>query len=331
MWKGKNMRKDEKKSSRCSDNFSEIFAERLRKARDHKKITQEEIAEKLNISSRTYQHYEAFSESNVRVPNLEIVQKLSKILDCDITYLTGENNENEFRKDISNAASITGLDYETIEILEKSKDIAKSQEGDKKYFNKIIIFVINFLVKNIRCRQLVYYLFFYWFKDYNNVVFDNGGGSNTIVLEDKSLIEDRNLSIYVSDISENVFYSWIMQAITRIKDSEDTQNIDTSSCDYVPTKESIEDEIKTIDEQIEHKKHNNYKEYNPYTPEYALKIRHYEDTNIWADFPNLAEKVTERVRFDICNEKIITDLIDRKEYLIEKKNKLYPVNKKNDK
>ena len=33
----------------------------------------------------------------------------------------------------------------------------------------------------------------------------------------------------------------------------------------------------------------------------------------------------------LCNEKIITDLIDRKEYLIEKKNKLYPVNKKNDK
>ncbi len=84
------------------------------------------------------------SESNMRVPNLEIVNELSKILDCDITYLTGENEEKGFRKDTKHASIVTGLDYDAVEILEKSKDITEPSKIFEHYFGKRIVFLLNF-------------------------------------------------------------------------------------------------------------------------------------------------------------------------------------------
>ena len=109
---------DKRNTSKCSNKFSFIFASRLKTAREHQNLTQEEVAEKLDIVWQTYQHYESLSKTNVRVPNLETVDKLSKILDCDITYLTGENEENEFRKNTQHASETTGLDYDTIDKIE---------------------------------------------------------------------------------------------------------------------------------------------------------------------------------------------------------------------
>jgi len=106
---------DERNSSKCSFEFSYIFASRLKKARECKKLTQEEVAGELEISVRTYQHYESLSETNVRVPNFEIVSKLAKILDCDITYLTGENDKDVYEKDLESAAKEIGLKYTSAE------------------------------------------------------------------------------------------------------------------------------------------------------------------------------------------------------------------------
>lgn len=104
--------------SKCSSEFSFSFSIRLREARKYKKLKQEDVAEKLGIESRTYQHYEAFSESNARVPNLEIVSKLAKIFDCDIDYLVA--NQKELRKDTSIASETIGLKYDTVDIISNS-------------------------------------------------------------------------------------------------------------------------------------------------------------------------------------------------------------------
>lgn len=109
---------NKRNTSKCSNEFSFIFASRLKTAREHQNLTQEEVAEKLDIVWQTYQHYESLSKTNARVPNLETVAKLSKILDCDITYLTGENEENEFKKNTQHASETTGLDYNTIDKIE---------------------------------------------------------------------------------------------------------------------------------------------------------------------------------------------------------------------
>lgn len=319
---------DEKNSSKCSFEFSYIFASRLKEAREYKKLTQEEVADKLGIGTRTYQHYEALSETNVRVPNLEIVSKLAKILDCDITYLTGENEKKEFRRDIKHASIITGFEYDAIEILEKSKDITKPEKIFEHYFGKRIVFLLNFMIKNKRCRQLLDYLFCYWFKDYSHTIENDGSGSNTITFEDNSHIDDRNISFYVSDISENIFYSWITQSITRIKDKEETQKVDISSCEYTPTKENIQNEIQAIDNEIKQKEKRVYKEQFPFTPNYALKLIHHDATGEWQDFPCLAQNVTSRIKLDIYTDNQIEELKRRKEESQYKLNKLYPKSKK---
>ena len=114
-------KKQQKKrnTSKCSPAFTTKFAYRLKSARENISKTQEEVAEEMRIECRTYQHYESATESNGRVPNLETVSNLSHILKCDITYLTGENEEDIFQKDTKNASEETELNYKTIEKIKK--------------------------------------------------------------------------------------------------------------------------------------------------------------------------------------------------------------------
>lgn len=107
--------------SKCSNEFSSIFAGRLKRAREKRGMTQEQLAEKLGINSRTLQNYESAYTADARVPNLEIVSKIANILECDITYLTGENETDVFRKAVGSAAEITKLSMDNIERLEKLK------------------------------------------------------------------------------------------------------------------------------------------------------------------------------------------------------------------
>lgn len=92
------------------------FAEKLRKLRKEKKLTQRELAEKLNISYTTAKNLET-KEAAALALRTETTKELLQFFDCDFEYLFGEQEQP--RKDVSSAATITGLSYETIEnILE---------------------------------------------------------------------------------------------------------------------------------------------------------------------------------------------------------------------
>ena len=127
--------------SKCGEKFSYTFATRLRKARKHLNLTQEEVAELIGVQPRTYQHYEALSISNIRVPNFEIINKLSKVLDCDLSYFTGENDEDVYKKEIANAAEVAGVKYETIETL-------KRQSRKKDIESRFVFQVIDLICKS---------------------------------------------------------------------------------------------------------------------------------------------------------------------------------------
>lgn len=66
------------------------FAEKLKKLRKEKKLSQAEIAKKLDVSIRTVQNYE-LGKSYPR--NRENYQILANLLDCDVNYLLTENTE----------------------------------------------------------------------------------------------------------------------------------------------------------------------------------------------------------------------------------------------
>lgn len=65
------------------------FEERLKSIRKSKKITQNNLAETLNI----YQSRIAKWENGLNEPNIEMLKKLAEALDTSIDYLVGYSDE----------------------------------------------------------------------------------------------------------------------------------------------------------------------------------------------------------------------------------------------
>lgn len=65
-----------------------MFAERLTKLRKAKKLTQQELADKLNISRATYAQYEI----GRRKPDYETLEKLADYFNVSIDYLLGRTD-----------------------------------------------------------------------------------------------------------------------------------------------------------------------------------------------------------------------------------------------
>jgi len=58
---------------------------RLKKARENKRLTQQEVADKLGVSNGAISGY----ERNYRDPDTEMLKKLAMLYDVSVDYLTG--------------------------------------------------------------------------------------------------------------------------------------------------------------------------------------------------------------------------------------------------
>lgn len=106
---------------------------RIKILREENKITQEELAQKLNLSSKGIV---SMYEKEDRKPSLEILVKLSEIFDCSIDYLLGKTDIRQSGQqidDILNEAMI-GMSKE---------DYEKLTETQKKQIRDFAIFVKN--------------------------------------------------------------------------------------------------------------------------------------------------------------------------------------------
>ena len=65
------------------------FGNILKKIRLDNKLTQEELAQKINTSRSNIANY----ENNKNMPSLDILEKFSKLFNCSIDYLLGKKNE----------------------------------------------------------------------------------------------------------------------------------------------------------------------------------------------------------------------------------------------
>lgn len=84
---------------------------KLKECRKAKKMTQEEVAKLLNVTTQTYQNYEL----NKREPNIETLIKLANIFDTTIDYLIGREKKQLINKN----------DKEILEYLNKLKENEK--------------------------------------------------------------------------------------------------------------------------------------------------------------------------------------------------------------
>ncbi len=88
-----------------------MLSERLKSLRLEAKITQKEISDKLKISQPSYAQW----EKGIRVPNIERLQELSKILNTSTDYLLGNTDnknstkfEDDLEKSLNTARAFSG-------------------------------------------------------------------------------------------------------------------------------------------------------------------------------------------------------------------------------
>lgn len=65
-----------------------MFGKRLRECRKQRKMTQQDMADRLNLALRSYQRYEAEDFQ----PSLEILIAIADTLDASIDYLLGRDD-----------------------------------------------------------------------------------------------------------------------------------------------------------------------------------------------------------------------------------------------
>lgn len=89
-----------------------VFAERLKKARNNKGFTQEQLADKIGVSTATICNYERINRKDGKIPTLEKVFALSEILEVSIDWLCG--NDNEKNSNINHITNEKFLRYVTM-------------------------------------------------------------------------------------------------------------------------------------------------------------------------------------------------------------------------
>ena len=110
------------------------FAERLKTLRKQVKLTQAQIAEKLNISQQAYASW----ERGVKKPTQENLVKISQILNVTVDYLVG-NSDEKIENELDNVEFLFRMNSKGL--TEKEKEIFKREliefmEERKKSFGK---------------------------------------------------------------------------------------------------------------------------------------------------------------------------------------------------
>ena len=111
------------------------FAERLKTLRKQGKLTQAQIAEKLNISQQAYASW----ERGVKKPTQDNLVKIAQILNVSIDYLVGNSDENLKEDELDNVELLFRMNSNGLTEEEKAifkKELIEFMEERKKAFKK---------------------------------------------------------------------------------------------------------------------------------------------------------------------------------------------------
>lgn len=120
------------------------YGNRISKLRQSKNITQKELATKLYVTDKTISSW----ESNRTEPSLEMIIKLSEILECSYSYLLyGDNFKDNIEMEIK--IKLTKEEYENLNKMMKSmgKFLLQSNQQDIYYQSDYFDGNINTLLR----------------------------------------------------------------------------------------------------------------------------------------------------------------------------------------
>ncbi|WP_431167665.1 helix-turn-helix domain-containing protein [Tenacibaculum halocynthiae] len=108
------------------------FGQRIAVLRKNKKMSQTDLANKINSSVSVISRYEL----DKMIPSIDSAKKLAKELDTTVGYLLGENEENKLKKNP--------------EMLKRFEDIIAFDDQDRKY----ILYTLDALIKNVKLKSI---------------------------------------------------------------------------------------------------------------------------------------------------------------------------------
>lgn len=85
------------------------FGNNLKKIRQENEMTQEELAKKINTSRSNIANY----ENDKNMPSIEILNKLSEILNCSTDYLLGKSNIRNPEKKDNDLLDLASMGFST--------------------------------------------------------------------------------------------------------------------------------------------------------------------------------------------------------------------------
>lgn len=109
------------------------FAERLKTLRKQVKLTQAQIAEKLDISQQAYASW----ERGAKKPTQENLVKIAQVLNVSVDYLVG-NSEEKKENELDNVELLFRLNSEGLTEDEKAvfkKELIEFMEKRRKIFD----------------------------------------------------------------------------------------------------------------------------------------------------------------------------------------------------
>lgn len=113
-----------------------IFGERLSLLRKNKKLSQQELANRLNISKSSLAMY----ETNKREPNFETVDRLATYFEVTTDYLLGRSNYPTLDQSSSDFADKHGIFESKDEEREFSMDYESWTEEEKEEMREFVRF-----------------------------------------------------------------------------------------------------------------------------------------------------------------------------------------------
>lgn len=170
------------------------YGERISKLREDKKITQKELASKLYVTDKTISSW----ESNRTEPSLEMIIRLSEVLECSASYLLYGNNSKE-NVEMEIKVKLSKEEYDNLNETMKirGKFLLESNQQDTYYQP---VYLNNDMTKLLRIRL---------------------SGNKKIVtyknLNNKMYCEEYEVEIDNSNNLEKIFDSIGLKKITVIK------------------------------------------------------------------------------------------------------------------
>lgn len=107
--------------------YKSEFAKRLIALREKNNITQQQLAEKLNISRQSLSLYEKAE----RTINIELLAQIADIFSVSTDYLLGRSDTASMNEDLQTACNVTGLSENSIKMLSKFKNADHHKTSDR--------------------------------------------------------------------------------------------------------------------------------------------------------------------------------------------------------